>query len=71
MSPPTAIHDKVLKFNAYQNAGVCEYWIIDPADRIAQVFIGMYIAKSHGETDTVPVNMLEGCEISLSDVFAE
>ena len=48
--------------------------IIDPTDKTVAVFIlenGQYIAKSFGESGTAPVNILEGCEISLPDVFAE
>jgi Uma2 family endonuclease len=67
-------HDKFLKFNKYQRAGVREYWIIDPDSKTAQVHIlenGRYFISSFSETDTIPVNVLEGCEISLSDVFPE
>ena len=65
----------ILKFNKYLQTGVREYWIVDPDSKTAQAHIlaqnGAYIVKSYGETDTVPVNVLEGCEISLSDVFSE
>ena len=74
ISPSTARRDKVLKFNKYRHAGVREYWIVDPSDRTVLVFIlqnGMYLAKSYAETDAVPVHVLEGCTISMSDVFAE
>jgi len=74
LSPSTAIRDKLLKFNKYQHAGVREYWIVYPADKMVQVFIlenGRYLAKSYGETDTIQVHVLEGCEISLPDVFSD
>ena len=74
LSPSTAMRDKVLKFNKYQRAGVREYWIVDPNSKTVQVFIldnGRYIAKSYGETDTISVCALEGCEISLPDVFTD
>ena len=68
-------HDRVRKFNKYLQTGVREYWIVDPDSKTAQVHIlaqnGAYIVKSYGETDTVAVNVLEGCEISLPDVFSE
>jgi len=72
LSPSTARRDKVLKFNKYQHVGVREYWIVDPTDKTVQVFIlqnGTYLAKSYAETDTISTHVLEGCEISLSDVF--
>ena len=73
LSPSTSRRDKVLKLNAYQRAGVREYWIVDPADKTVQVFIldnGRYLAASHAETDIVTVHVLEGCEISLPNVFS-
>ena len=74
LSPSTAAHDRFRKFNAYQNAGIREYWIVDPDYRTVQVHIlenGRYFIKIHGETDKIPVFVLEGCEISLPDVFAD
>jgi Uma2 family endonuclease len=74
LSPTSAGRDKLLKFNQYLKAGVREYWIIEPESKTVQAFIlenGRYIATSYGETDTVPVQILEDCEISLPDVFNE
>jgi Uma2 family endonuclease len=73
-SPSTATRDKVLKFNKYQQVGVREYWIVNPADKTVSVYIlenGNYIARNYGETGAIPVHVLEGCEISLADVFPE
>jgi len=74
LSPSTAKHDILRKFNIYLRVGVREYWIVDPETRTVQVFIlenGRYLAKSYGEADTVTVHALEGCEIILSDVFPD
>jgi Uma2 family endonuclease len=74
LSPSTARHDKLLKFHTYQRAGVREYWIVDPDSKTVQVHIlenGRYFITSHGEADKIPVYVLEGCEISLPDVFME
>ncbi|MCL1790888.1 MAG: Uma2 family endonuclease [Peptococcaceae bacterium] len=73
-SPSTARHDRFIKFQMYRKAGVREFWIVDPETKTAQVFIlenGQYIATMYGDTDTVPVHVLEGCEIDLQDVFAD
>ena len=75
LSPTTQRHDKFTKFNLYQQAGVQEYWIVDPASKSVQVFVlddGHYVAKDFGTAeDTVKVNVLEDCTIDLSPVFAE
>lgn len=74
LSPSTARHDRLVKFQIYQKAGVREYWLIDPDTKTLQVCIledGKYITTMYGDTDTVHVHVLEGCAISLSDVFEE
>ena len=75
LSPTTQRHDKFTKFNLYQQAGVQEYWIVDPASKSVQVFVlddGHYVAKDFGTIeDTVKVNVLENCTIDLSQVFSE
>jgi len=74
ISKSSASRDKVLKFNQYLKAGVGEYWIVDPDSKTVTVNIldnGRYYNSSYAETDAVPVHVLDGCTISLSDVFAE
>ena len=75
LSPTTQRHDRVTKFNLYQQAGVREYWIVDPAGKSVQVFVlddGRYIAKDFGTAkDTVKVNVLDDCAIDLPQVFSE
>ena len=74
LSPSTASREKVLKFNKYLDAGVREYWVVYPDSKTVSVYLledGRYIANEYGETDNAPVNVLEGCVISLTDMFAE
>ena len=75
LSPTTQRHDRFTKFNLYQQAGVQEYWIVDPASKSVQVFVlddGRYVAKDFGSAeDIIKVNVLEDCTIDLSQVFAE
>ena len=75
LSPTTQRHDRFTKFNLYQQAGVQEYWIVDPASRSVQVFVldnGHYVAKDYGTSeDTLKVNVLKDCTIDLSQVFSE
>lgn len=73
LSPSTMRHDRVVKFNLYQRAGVREYWIIDPDEQTVLVYLledGRYIAKELGGAgDRVQVNVLDGCFIELQKVF--
>lgn len=75
LSPSTSRHDKFVKFNLYQRAGIREYWIVDPIDKSVQVFLlenGHYVAKDFGAAgDHLKVNILEDCAIDLSKVFPE
>ncbi|MFP3043157.1 Uma2 family endonuclease [Treponema primitia] len=73
LSPSTARHDKVLKFNKYQDAGVREYWIVDPDTQSVQICVlenGRYILSSFDDTGTAPITALPGCTIDLKAVFA-
>ena len=74
LSPSTASHDTIRKFMLYLNAGVREYWIVDPVTGSVIVNIlkdGAYIAKVYEKTAVVPVSVLEGLSIDLSEVFFE
>jgi Uma2 family endonuclease len=73
LSPSTSRHDRLTKYNLYRAAGVREYWIVDPTDKIVTVshFEKGVDAAPYGETDEAPVGVLPGCVIDLSAVFAE
>jgi len=74
LSPSTARHDRMVKFQQYQQAGVLEYWIVDPDTQTVQVCIlqdGLYFTHMYADTDTAPVSVLPGCKINLPDVFAQ
>ena len=74
LSPSTAEYDKVVKFNQYLQAGVREYWIVDPDSKTVSVHIlkdAEYVVRQFAQGDTIKVHVLDGCEIVLSHVFAE
>ena len=74
LSPSTKMRDMVLKFRRYLKAGVREYWIVDPDSKTVSVNLlknGEYVASAYGGEDGVPVHVLEGCTINLSEVFAQ
>jgi Uma2 family endonuclease len=38
LSPATAAHDHIVKRAAYERAGVAEYWLVDPVDRLVTIY---------------------------------
>ena len=38
LSPATASHDRVTKLPAYERAGVREVWLVDPIERILEIY---------------------------------
>ncbi len=75
LSPSTQRHDRLVKLDLYQRAGVREYWIVDPDSRTVQVFLlehGSVLPHEVYERDAVAkVNVLDGCFIELTKVFKE
>ena len=74
ISPSTSRHDRIVKLNRYLQAGVREYWIADPDDKAVTVHTldnGRYIISAYEGTETVSVEVLDGCKITLTDVFTE
>ena len=47
--PATALNDKTIKKDIYQNAGVSEYWIVSPKERAVEIYHledGIYVLKN-------------------------
>jgi Uma2 family endonuclease len=74
LSPANPKHDLIIKLGKYMQAGVREYWVIDPERKMVFVNIlkdGLYSAGAYdGNVTAVPVSVLEGCSINLKDVFS-
>jgi len=74
LSPSNAGNDIFKKYNQYLIAGVKEYWIVDPQKSVVTVYIlqdGDYEFTVYRKKDVIPVNVLPGCEIDLSVIFAK
>ena len=74
LSPSTAKKDLVIKHNKYLNAGIREFWIVDPESMIIRVFLledGKYSSIDYLGIDKIPVNVLEGLEIDIKRLFAD
>ena len=72
LSPSTRGRDLVLKLNKYCEAGVREYWTVDPDSREVTVFTFHEEIESvvYGVPDVVPVGIFEGsCRIDLQELF--
>jgi Uma2 family endonuclease len=74
LSPSTASKDMLLKYTKYLQAGVREYWVVDPQTRIVRVMIlndGKYDSIDYLEAGLIPVRVLEGCEIDMKRAFED
>ena len=74
LSPSTARRDKIAKLALYERVGVPEYWIVDGANRVIDVFLRAGTAygrpKSHGEGDVVTATSMEGVTMDVNAVFS-
>ncbi|AEM74885.1 Uma2 family endonuclease [Caldicellulosiruptor acetigenus] len=73
-SPSTVRLDRVLKFNKYEAAGVKEYWIVEPENKIITCFVlepdGRYgRPKMFSEGDTIKVATFPDLEINVDEIF--
>ena len=76
LSPSSHRHDQLVKLNLYQQAGVREYWIVDPENRIVRVMLlsdagFLQPHEIYQQGDIARVTVLEGCFIELGKVFSE
>jgi len=74
LSPSTGKHDRITKLKLYKDAGVREYWIIDPVRRTVQVNFFENPDKPEiyyqDDTENIRVNILDDFEISMKSIFA-
>jgi len=74
LSPANRAIEKQRKFQLYQEAGVREYWVLDPEHKTLQVYNfkdNVIFPKTYRSTDTAKVGIFPDLEIALEPVFAE
>jgi Uma2 family endonuclease len=73
LSPSTSKTDMVYKFKKYRDAGVREYWIVDPEKQYVMVCSlkdGEYVTKTYdAQSKTLESGVLAGCVIDLAALF--
>lgn len=71
LSPSSSNRDLIIKLNKYFNAGVREYWILDPVKKKVTVYIFGETAdpREYSFEDDIPIGISEGkCTLSLKGV---
>jgi len=73
LSPSNTAIEMQLKMELYRQAGVKEYWIVDPENNTLTVYLlqgDIIYTRNYKSTDTVTVNTLPGLSIALEEIFA-
>ncbi len=73
ISPGSILQDRVEKRDAYQRAGVREYWMVDPNNRSIEIYKNVdgefRIVSFAADTGVVHSEVLEGLEVSINNIF--
>jgi Uma2 family endonuclease len=74
LSPSNRRYDQKIKLEAYEEAGVPEYWLVDPMARTVVIYTleetGRYTEFSRGrDGETVRSHSLDGFNLRVADLF--
>jgi len=73
LSPGTRRRDRTVKLKAYRDAGVPEYWLVDPESRTVEVHVlesGKYVERSRGGVgDAIGSSVLPGFQVNVASLF--
>ena len=72
-SPSNTQKELFIKFQIYLEAGVREYWIIEPEEQQAQIHVyeaGHFISTAYKGSAVVPVSILPGLSIALETIWS-
>jgi Uma2 family endonuclease len=74
LSPSNWLYDRREKLQVYQEAGVLEYWIVDPRAEIIEIYIleqGIYrLAGQYGRGAVASSLVLGGFQVPVDVIFA-
>ena len=74
LSPSNTAIEMQRKFEAYRDAGVAEYWVLNSEHKKLTVYLfegEKFVSRTYGEKDAAPVSVLQGLTVELASVFAE
>ncbi len=73
LSPSNPAHDRSLKYDLYAEAGVLEYWIVDPRQRTVEIHLlrdGAYeLAGQWGVGEVARSELLDGFAVSVDEII--
>ena len=73
LSESTEKQDRTDKFSEYEKAGILEYWIVDPSERVIEVYVlaqkAYRIMGKWGTGEAAYSKVLAGFQTSVDDVF--
>jgi Uma2 family endonuclease len=75
LSPRTRLYDRNIKLSAYAEAGIPEYWLVDPWARTVEIFGFRDGGKSYvelargGPCETVSSFVIPGFQVAVDDLF--
>lgn len=75
LSEGTAVRDWNFKYNLYEEAGVKEYWIIEPTQKSVTVFVlgkdNKYVQVAFYKAEaTIPIHVLKDFTVKWSEIFS-
>ncbi len=74
VSPSNSSHDYVRKLNLYMDAGVKDYWIVNPMDKTIYVYNleeSQFQVVSYSFSDEIKSNTLDNFSVNLGDIDIE
>jgi Uma2 family endonuclease len=73
LSPSNSQKEMFLKFEKYLNAGVREYWVLDPEEKKVQVHVlqdGHYLSSAYKKDAVIPVSILPPFSLDLKTLWS-